>query len=224
MAAAELTRGCRLCAQGGEGIGESVDEPDGPGKRGDESDGDVVPEGLLVAIEVGAEAGEIVLEEEDAEELRRAELDEHIPGSGDGEEDGESDGIEGADEGARVSLGGAEGDKDERGKGGRNGSLGEHGKGVEGVKEHEPEAAGGGDWLAARASSHIRQESGGCGPTVFGADVWADWARIRLIPAEPGEQGEAKGAARSMSVAAARAKPRMSTEEATMRAASRRAA
>ena len=59
----------------------------------------------MVAVEVGAEAGKVVLEEEDAEELRGAELDEHVPGGGDGEKDGEAERVEGADEGARVSLG-----------------------------------------------------------------------------------------------------------------------
>ena len=69
-------------------VGEAVEEPDGPGNGGDQGDGKVVPEGLLVAVEVGAKAGEIVLEEEDAEELRGVELDKPIPGGGDGEVDG----------------------------------------------------------------------------------------------------------------------------------------
>ena len=86
-------------SQRGDGIGEAVEEPDGPGKRGDEGDGKVVPEGLVMAVEIGAEAGEVVLEEEDAEELRGAELDEHVPGCGDGEKDGEAQRVEGADAG-----------------------------------------------------------------------------------------------------------------------------
>ena len=114
-----------------------MEDPDGPGKGGDQCDRKVVPEGLVVAVEIGAEAGKIVLKEEDAEEFRRAELDEHVPRGRDGEEDGEPQRVEGADEGSRISLGEAEGDEDEGGESGGDGTFGEGGQGVEGVKEAE---------------------------------------------------------------------------------------
>ena len=57
------------------------------GIKTEQSDRHEVPEGLLVVIEVGAEARQIVLKNEDAEELRIVDLHSDVPGRGEDTEE-----------------------------------------------------------------------------------------------------------------------------------------
>jgi hypothetical protein len=63
-----------------------------------------------VTIKVRTKASQVVLKEEDAEELRSAELDEHIPRRRNAEKDSDTERIKSTEQGAEVSLNSTEGD------------------------------------------------------------------------------------------------------------------
>src|SRR5215471_7017146 len=61
-----------------------------PGQCAYQKDGDVVPEWLRVLVEVGSKTLKVVLEEEDAEELRHFDLDSYEPRQSDRKEQRET--------------------------------------------------------------------------------------------------------------------------------------
>ncbi len=147
-----------------------------------------------MAIEVGAEAGKVVLQEENAEELRRAELDQRKPGSGNCQKERNARRVNRTEQGARIALRGAEGDEDEGSQHRSDRSLGEHCDGVESVEEKEedfPTSANCGQkWGPLRSGFQCW-----CPISAFFWQKWGSWAAIvhtrALVPAKPRQQRKA---------------------------------
>src|SRR6266536_6072644 len=171
-----------------ESIGQSMPQPDGPRNRCGQRHRQIKPPGLPVAIEVGAEAGKVVLQEENAEELRRAELDQRKPGSGNCQKERNARRVNRTEQGARIALRGAEGDENEGSQHRSDRSLGEHCDGVESVEEKEEDfptsADCGQKWGPLRSGFQCW-----CPISAFFWQKWGSWAAIvhtrALVPAKP---------------------------------------
>ncbi len=125
--------------------------PNGPHASGDDkhcrgdpsqkSDGDVVPERLGVVIKIGAEAGEVVFDDEFVEKLRIAELHHHVPRQADCAEEKNPGQPERFPDDLRAALGGCEDCDDDDSKRGSDRAFGEHRDGDERIKRREMAAA-----------------------------------------------------------------------------------
>ena len=165
---AEIAEGLATGRPFGDGDVDAVEEcanaEDGPGHEGDEEDGEIVPEGLVVLVSVGGEALQIVFKEELAVKGGIAALDSDVPGQDHQQEEADSGPPEGAaEDGPFLSKPEEEADDGEREKG-RDRAFGEGSGGAEEVEVEEPELLPG--LVPGIPSEHADAE--GCGKLHIG--------------------------------------------------------
>src|SRR5690242_2501204 len=79
-----------------------------PGDKSQQTDRSVIPERLYVMVEIGAEAFEIVLQDEDSKKLGIMKLHEHVPGQRNRAEHHETGHPKGLFDDGNITLGNCE--------------------------------------------------------------------------------------------------------------------
>ena len=124
-----------------DGVDQRGDGDDRPGREAEQHDGDVIPGALFVLVEVGGEAFEVVLEEEDAEEDGVAVLDGDEPGQHHGEIEDDAGNPDAAAQQRPFAAQSGKAEDDRDGHKRRDRAFGESGGADEEVKVEEPEFA-----------------------------------------------------------------------------------
>src|SRR5580658_7619874 len=137
-------------------------------------------------INVLREAGEIVFEDEEAEEFRIAQLDGDVPGQHDGEVEEDAGDPEGAEDGSPVALYGEEDKEDNRRQGGRDRTLGQRRQRQREVEGGEINVAAAlvpgvpGEQSDGEAGGERHVGGGGVGETDYGRATGGDEGAIEF--------------------------------------------